>query len=346
MKSGLAALAAWMVLGCGGGSNSAGQSGDLAVVDGEPISMAEFHRFLEVKPTVKVYDANGRPVVANIAGTFGYQGMDDLIRQKVVRHIAKDEGVYPTDKDVADELEFQKKLNPNYLKQATQSGLTIEQIKDQLSLQLAVQNIMTKGITVTPDEIDSYIKENPSQFVEPATADLDWIVVNTEDEKKQVDSELATGQRFAEVAMRHSKAENARVLQGKFPVRAVNKFSPGLRALIDKTAVSKSTDWQNNNGLWAKWYVEKKTPEKPIPIDDTKREEVRRAIAMQRGKAAIDLDKKVNDKLRASKIEIKKNEYKSSWDTEMQALAPAPAITPTTPAATPTTTPAPAAAGK
>lgn len=338
----IGALVCFGAVGCGRAGNA--QSGDIAIVDGEAITADDYHKFLEVKPQVKVMDAQGRATSANVAQTLGYQAMSDLIRQTVIRHLAKDENVYPTDADVLAELEFQKKRNPNFLRQVQMQGLTVEQIKSNLSLSLVIERLLTKGITVTDDEVNTFIKDNPDQFKEPATADLDWIVVTSEDDKKQVDAELASGQRFVEVAKRYSKADGARQMQGKFPQRNMNAFSPQLKDVIEKTPELKATDWQKNGTVWAKWFVEKKTPSKPITIDDTMKTYVKRQLAIQRGNAANDLDKRVAAKMKDSKIEVKLPSFQPLWKEDMdnlnQALAPAnaPATAPSTaPSTAPTT---------
>lgn len=311
---------AWVVVGLAGcGSNSV-DSGDVAVVDGEPITMEQFHKYLETKAQVDVTDQQGRTVTANVAGTLGYQGMFDLIKQATIRHLAKDEGVYPTDAEVGAELEYQKKRNPNFLKLAQQEGLGTEQIRGQLQLSLAAERLVTKGITITKDDVDKYIKDNPDQFKEPETADLDWVVVGSDDEKKQVDSDLLAGQRFAAVAQRYSRADNARAYQGRYPVRILSQMPPQLQELIKKTPEYKATDWIKQGGLSYKWFVEKKTPAKDIPIDDTIREGVRRSLAIQRGSQATDLNKRILDKLKSSKIDIKVTAYKPMWESAMDNL--------------------------
>lgn len=328
-------IAAGMLVGCGGGVKNA----DLAAVDGDRITADDFHSYLEIKPRVKV-NSNQGVVEASVAQTLGYQALDDLIRQKAVLHLAKDEGVFPSDADIQNEIEFQKKRNPNFLHDAQSMGLTVDQIKQQLTLSLAIEKLLSKGITVSKDDVDQYIKDHPDEFRDPEKVDLDWIVVSTDEEKKQVDAELLSGQRFAAVAQRYSKADNARAYQGRYPIQNVNQLAQQLRDLIAKTPELKATDWVKSGTVWAKWYVEKKTPAKEKPIDDVTREGVRRQIAIRRGNAATDLDKRVAEKLKQSKIEVSPPLYKQLWEQSMQNIentmssktpTPATPVTPSVP---------------
>ncbi|MBI1756531.1 MAG: SurA N-terminal domain-containing protein [Fimbriimonas ginsengisoli] len=320
------ALIAIALAGCGGGADS----GRLATVDGDTIGMDEFHRYLEIKPLVRVDPQNGA-----VVGTLGFQAMEDLIRQRVLRHLAKDEGVDPTEAQIKDELDFQMKRNPNFLRDATTAGLTVEQIKGRLANDLAARNLVSKGIKVAPAEIDQYIKDNPTQFFDPELVDLLWILVSNEDLKKQADRDLLEGQKFATVAARYSQAEGARAYQGLFPQRIVSQFPLALQEVVKDTGEMKSTDWIRVREGWAKWYVAKKTPPKPIKVDETIRELVRRQIAMTRGGKAIDLEKRVLDKLKASKIEIHVTAYRQPWDAVMDGLRAKQAAKPIAPPTTP-----------
>ncbi len=305
-------------LGCG---KSGG--GALATVDGDTITMDEFHKYLETKQKVQVIDGSGSAVDATVAQSLGYQAMNDLIQEKVIRHLAKDEGVYPSDTDIAAEIEFQSKKDPNFM--ARTNMLSSAQLKDQVGLKLAIQNLLTKGITVTKDEVDRYIKDNPTRFMEPGTADLEWVVVGNDGDKQKVDADLKSGKKFSEVAAEYSKAPNAAQLKGKFPQRNVSTFKPDLRALIEKTPELKATDWVKNGDLWAKWYVEKKVAAKPMPIDDSVREEIKRQLGVQRGSTANDLGKRINEKLVKSKIDVKSTTYKPLWEKAMAGMQPPPA---------------------
>ena len=313
-----------MASGCqGGGAGGSLQGGDLAVIDGESVPMTEFYKYLAVKQRVRV-DVAGRTVNGTVLQTMGFQGLEDLIRDRIVRHIAKDEGVYPTEKDIEAEIDFQKKRDPNFLRNATATGLDLNTIRSQISLQLAAEHIVTKGITVTAPEVDKYIEANPAQFKDPEMADLFWILVSTDDQKKQVDGDLLAGQTFSAVATRYSQAEGARSQQGRFPQRVISRLPIQLQELVRKTGELKTTEWVKTTDGYAKWYVEKKTPAKNIKIDDTVKEMVRRQILIQRGQVANDLDKRVREKLLASKIDVKQQYYAGLWKDEVSNLQNAP----------------------
>jgi parvulin-like peptidyl-prolyl isomerase len=309
-----AGAATVLVSGCGSGSSGGTV---LAVVNGETITMDEFHKYLEAKPTVRV-QTNSGVAEARVAESLAFQGLQDMIARQVTLQLAADEKVYPSEADINKELDFQKKLNPNFLPQLTRSGLTIERIKQSLLLNLARERLITKGVTVTMKEAEDYIAADPKQFVEPATVDMLWIFVRSESNKAQVDSALSAGQTFSIVATQFSEFPGARQQNGRFPQRQLDQLPADIQKLVNSTNEGRATAWIKMQDGWAKFFVEKKTAEKPMDMTPEKKELVRRQLAQQRGGQAIDLGKRVLDKLVESKVEVKERSLIEAWNTAFE----------------------------
>lgn len=340
-----------VVFGCGNSGPGKG-SPTIVNINGENVSVEHLNRYMSKKPTVRVNTASG-VVEAQVAEPLDFQALQDLIGQKVIMQLAKDEGVSPTDADVLKELEFRKKLNPQYVQELTQNGITFEIIKENLALELAREMLLTKGITVTPEETEKYIKDNPAQFTEKATADLFWVFVKGESKKPVVDKEIQSGQTFSAVAVKLSEFPTAREQGGRFPRRVLDEMPPALKELVGKTAVGKTTDWLKLEDGWAKFYVQNKTAAKLMTLDADKKEVVRRQIARMRGEQATDLPKRVLEKIKASTINVNDPNLRGAWEKAYKRLqeegnAAGGAGTPPAGAATPggTTGGAPAGEGQ
>ncbi len=319
----LAGLAAGvMVTGIGGlaisGCGSSG-GGELATINGEPITMKDFHRYLEYKPEVTVVTQTGAQTSAAVADTLAFQGLQDLLRQKLLLQLAKDNGVYPSDQDVLAELEFQKKREPNFLRGLQSRGLSVGEIKDNLRIDLARERLITKGLKVDLKEAEDYIKKNPKEFVDPATADMQWIVVKDDISKKPVDDALKTGQAFSVVASNLSQSPDAKRTT-RFPMRLVDQMPAQIQQIVFSTKEAAVTDWVKLSDGWAKFYLEKFTPEKPIEMTDVRKQFVQRQIAIKRGMQATDIDKQLLDKLKESKIDIKYDDVKERWKEAFDSL--------------------------
>lgn len=307
----------------------------VATVDGTDITLDQYHRFLERMPTVKVKDRSGQVQEAQVADTLGFQAVQTLIGQQLMLELAKDEGVLPTKDEIEAELKFQEKLHDNFVTTLERSqGMTLEEIRDSLKLDRAKENLITKGIIVTVADAKQYVKDHPQQFSDPAKADLLWIVVDSKT-KPTVDKDLATGQPFGSVASQYSLDKSARQTGGKYRYNIIAQMPPVLQDILAKTPEQKATDWIQDHDNWVKFYVQSKTAAAPQKLDDTKYEAVRRAIAMQRGAQASDLQKKMIDRMKVAKIQVNRPPLSDMWKAQTQALAEATANQTPTSAATP-----------
>ena len=304
-----------MVTGCGKGGGAG-----LATVNGEAISAEDFHKYLETKDTVTVLIPNAPPQELRVAGSLAFQALKDMVARKVLMQLAKDEGVAPEEKDVLAELDIRKKMNPNYVKEVTAGGMSIQRLKEDIAVGLAREKLLTKGITVSMAEVDRYLANNKEAFTEPARADMQWVFVKTEAGKAAVEKELATGQPFVSVAQRLSEYPNARQDQGRFPRNVVRELPAQMQDLVTKTAELKVTAWLKLEDGFAKFYIQKKTPAKPINMDATRKSMVQRQLAQERGAQAVDLNKRISDKLKTSDIKVEDPSLKGPWDKAMEEL--------------------------
>ncbi len=303
----LAAVAASAIIGCGSKGGP-----ELAVVNGESISMDEYYKNMERMPTVRVQTAQG-PQVVQVAEPLGFQALQQTIYNKVLLQLAKDEGVYPSEKDILAELEFQKQVDKSLGEKLKQSGITIATVKEQLLVQLAQEKIITKGITITMPEVDQYIKDNPAQFTEPAKVNASWVYVTSEEKKKAVDEALAAGGAFGTVAMQFSEAPQAKEFAGRFPVEQLDAVPAPFDKIVKATSEGTQSAWTKVDNAWVKFFVERKTASKPMVIDDLLKKRVQRKMAMDRGTVAVDLDKRITDRILKSKITVQKTELQESW---------------------------------
>lgn len=311
----VAALAAILVAGCG-----RGRGDTLATVAGEPITFEQFNNWLEVKPTARVL-VNNQPVELPVADTLGFQAMQDLITQRLLLQMAQDFGVMPSNQDVVQELDFQQRLNPQFVEQLKASrGMNLDQIREALRLELVQYRLQTLGGEVSMEEVEQYIRENPREFIEPATVDMLWIFVTNERLKQDADRDLAAGQNFSTVAIRYSQFPGARQAQGRFPQRVIAALPPEVRRMVETTPVGAQSDWMRVQGGWAKFQIERKTEERPIDMNDDRKKLVQRQLSQRRAALAIDLGRRLADRLRESKIEVTYEPLKGPWTRLMERL--------------------------
>jgi len=294
----------------------------IATVNGVSIPKKDYYEYTMRKPTVRVITQNGA-VTANVAGSIGLQSFNDVVNRQLLLQIAQEEGVYPSEADVAKELQFREKEKKGFVTQLTELGIPISSIRQDLRIELSRFNIITKGIKVTDADVQKYIDTNPKQFEDPERASLRWIFVPNKELRDQAQAELSRGELFVTVATRYSTAPNARENGAEFPesrVEQLDNLFPGLTKIVRDTENKKQTEWIPANAGYAKFFVDKKTSAKKITPTDVMRERVRRFLMMERGQTAVDLDSRLITRLKEAKVKVNVAELEKAWDKAFKQL--------------------------
>lgn len=301
--------------GCGGDKSKEA----IATVEGEPITREEYYRQLETKPTVTVR-IQGQTAEVPVSELLGYQALRDLVARKILLQEARDKGVEPNDKDITAELDFRQKIDPQYIRRQQSNGKSFDQIKSDIKFELAQERILTKDVKVSMDEVEQYIKDNPKEFIQPATAELRWVLVTKPEKRALVDAQLGQGKDFVSVATEFSEFANARRDQARFPGREVNMMPAKVRDAIVKTPENEMTGWIELEKNYARFFVERKTEERKMEMNEARKELVRRDLARRRGAVANDLAKRLEDRLVNGKIDIRLEQFKEAWKRSVEEV--------------------------
>jgi foldase protein PrsA len=304
----LAVLASVALVGCGSKSGPA-----VANVNGTPITKEEFYGYLERMQLVQVQTPQGTQS-QRVAGSLGLQALNDLVRRQLVLQLAEENGLLPNDADIEAELAFQTKRRPDFVSFLTNQGMSLQSIRNDIRFDLARERLLTRGVEMPADEVDSYIRENPDKFVEPAQAQLLYVVVSDPKRREEVDRELASGQSFQVVATRFSEAPRAKELGGMFPESRISAMHARLQEIVGNTQELRATDWVADGANWVKFYVQRKTQERPLDMDEVRREYLRRQLAMQRGEEKNNIGRLLQEKMQTAKVEVQAEHLRGPWD--------------------------------
>lgn len=315
LLSGLGVAAAIVLSGCGGS-----KSQTLATVNGDQITMDQFYAYLEAKPEVQVVLENGQVATARVSETLAFQALQELIRQRIILQLAKDDKLAPTPKDIENEVQFQRGREPNFILNLRERGLTTDQMKESLAVDLAKERLLSKGIEFSDADVDAFIKANPQRFVRPAAVEAKWIFVKTDSDKRVVDRELQSGSSFSSVARRYSKDPNAKQNLGYFPRTDVDNLPPDIQKPLKETAIGRESGWIKLSDGWAKFSVDKRTAPEKIVMNKFEKEWLKRQLIMQKGLQNNDLDRKLLDKLKTSEINVAYAELQTPWKNAFNRL--------------------------
>lgn len=315
----VAAFIAISIVGCGKEGNKG-----FATVNGAPITNSELIEYLETKQTIRAV-VNGQVGNVQVQDTLAFQALQDLVIRKLVIEMAKSEGVMPSKAEIDAEIKLREEISPNFLRGLQSRGLSMKGIREQIEVELSQQNLITKGIEVTDKEVEDYIKAKPAEFEEPAKAEMYWIVASAET-KAQIDSELARGSKFQDVAISSSLDPSAKASGGKFNAGNYPAGVPlvtlaeNIRAGVEATEPGKATAWfdlpkqANQEQMSAKFFVIRKTDAKKIEITAARKTWVKNQLAVARGKQTKDIDQKLADMMRKANIEVTDTALKGLWE--------------------------------
>jgi hypothetical protein len=326
---GVGAALLFAMAGCRGGGGTGGSSNPVATVGKDAVTEKEFFSYLQQKSTVKAERAvPGQPNTVVIADTFGFQALTDLIVNKIVLQLAKDQDVYPTDKQVNDEVDFERSQSPHLIEDGMQHGLSLDDLKEDFKLQLARYNLQVKGVTETEQDAKDYIKTNPKQFMDPPLVQAMMMVVKKAD-KAAVDSALMGGAPFETVAKQYTLDKNGEGNGYRYSPKDsnLNHFPKPIQDLFNKTPESRTTDWlayDKAGTAFIKFYIIKKVEPKPMAQTPVLVEKLRRFLAQQKGqKAGIEVNREIAQRIQKTKgdIKISLKQYQTPWNLFVTKLS-------------------------
>jgi len=145
--------------------------------------------FLRGQYLVAIVD--GRPIFRfqlnqKMLSSYGKATLEEMIMEDLIREEAAKKKIDVTSQEVDQEVaKFEKSLGAgtkldDFLKY---QGMSLADFREQLKLKLQVDKILDKDITVTEDEISSYIKANEKNMV--ATGEAERKAEATEQIKSQ-----------------------------------------------------------------------------------------------------------------------------------------------------------------
>ncbi|MGD6857698.1 peptidyl-prolyl cis-trans isomerase [Bacillus infantis] len=169
---------------------------------------------------------------------YGKEVLNDLIDQKVIGAMAEKYDVEVSKDAVERELTLVKTMyQGNRLQQLDESKW-----KEQIKYSLLLEELLTRDVVVTEEEMKDYYDQNKSLFQVPDSYHISQIVVKTKKEAEQTIKELENGSSFPVLAMERSIDEFTANQGGEtgFISEEDERFSQDF---IDEAAKLKEGEW-------------------------------------------------------------------------------------------------------
>ncbi|SIR60211.1 foldase protein PrsA [Paenibacillus macquariensis] len=247
----------------------------------EPISNSEWEQELKRK-----YGQEVLLHMLNRKAVFEEANVRDIhiTSDEVNRQLKKDMMGYDSVKSYYDEME-------------TQLGLSPEDVAEEMSYRLTLEQIATADIHISDEDIDNYREENEDQFEARKQFQLSVIKVASQGEAEDVLDQLEKGANFTEMVKEHSIDVSSRDQEGKIaPVESDDPFLP--KEMLDAVALLQINDI-SGPFQWDKDYVVIQLMDIIIEEqEDTQhiRESIRKRLALNEAMPLTELEKLLRDK--------------------------------------------------
>jgi foldase protein PrsA len=217
-----------VVTGCGGSTSTASLgSDDVAVAGNKQVTREQFQTLMGRGR--KSYETAKRPFPKPGSAEYEQlkgQAVSFLVLRAEFEQEAEDMGVDITDEKVDKRIEQLKKQfyggsDARYEKTLKQQGLTDEQAREEVRIQLiqeGLYNKVTGDVKVTKDEIRAYYDSHKTQYQQPESREVRHILVEKKPLADQIYAQLKSGASFAALAKKYSKDPGSAANGGKLTV--------------------------------------------------------------------------------------------------------------------------------
>ncbi|MEH7505548.1 peptidyl-prolyl cis-trans isomerase [Neobacillus drentensis] len=135
---------------------------------------------------------------------YGKDVLKEMVDQKVIEEMAAKYKIKISTQDVDREFRMLQSTYNSFSKQNVKNE---KKWKEQIRSNLLLEELLTKDVEVSNDELESYYEKNKDLFNVPAAYHLSHIVVSTQEEADQALQELVQGSNFSTLAMERSIEE-------------------------------------------------------------------------------------------------------------------------------------------
>lgn len=313
-----------IVAGCG--------SKNVGRVNDKPISQAEYYKLLE-RMAVPIVGQNDVPMVDPVTGRIvrdqaGYLALRMLVDRRIVLEMAEKEKVMPTEQEIEQELQRQKK-QPDFNERLKALGYTQDDLKEDIKVELAAFKLITKGITVSDEEIQKEYQRRIAQFTTPAQVQVALILVDSRKKLDEVQSQIKKGIDFLVLAGQYRPPDMPPTMNTTSVWLQENnelfRQLPQLWQTLQKTPVGSVTPpqpirWQTAPGKvvngWILFKVLEKKERQVRPLDDEVKEDLRRFLMQAKSKR--DLGRELVQMRSQAKVTFEIPRYNRRWEQDVK----------------------------
>jgi parvulin-like peptidyl-prolyl isomerase len=254
-----------------------------------------------------------------------------MIDEKLVLQLAAKDGVTPTEVQINRKLDLVKKQSGGDINRAlAMRGMSLDDLKRQVELQQAFVNVVSKGVTISDDEVkkayDQALNAKNSTLKRPEQVLVSGIVTKTKDKIDKAYKMLKEGQEFTAVVTRMSDDPNAKQSLGRLDW--VAKDNTQWPAVIRDTAFSLHIGSYSTpvkiDARWAILRADQKRPAKVTSLSELK-DIIKEELAVRKGSQAK-FNKELKDFTKSADIIVNAERYKGIPEMMKKNASAPPAV--------------------
>jgi foldase protein PrsA len=158
----------------------------------------------ETVATVRKVAITRQEWLNELEARYGKDVLKEMIDQKVIEEMAAKSNIKVSNQEV--EREF-RLLQTTYNSFSPKNNTNEKKWKEQIRSSLLLEELLTKDVEVSSEELTSYYDKNKDLFNIPEAYHLSHIIVSKLEEAEQTSKELAQGSNFSTLAMERSMEE-------------------------------------------------------------------------------------------------------------------------------------------
>lgn len=237
----------------------------VAEINGEAISRAEFLTVLE--------QAAGAQILENMI----------TIRLLIQANRAEQLVTAEEIKKEFEGVRSQFPGEPEFLAALSQNGLSPEGLQQQIEAKLTLDRLTVKGVTATDEEVAKYFEEHQAELGQPEQVKASHILVATEDEAKQIVSQLQGGADFAALAAEKSQDPGTKDQGGDLGFFGRGELVPEFENVAFTLAAGQVSAPVQTQFGWHLIKVAEHRPATPATLEAVK-EDIRSALLREKTK--------------------------------------------------------------
>jgi hypothetical protein len=198
---------------------------------------------------------------------------------------------------------------------------------------LAEFNLLTRGVTVTEQEVKQFYEQNKRAFYRPANARVRFVAVQNPAIRQQIDDDLKRGFSFQSIVQKYSQNPAAGIQAGETdipiegPINArtqaeINSIEQ-LRKILKNAKVGQVTDWIQQGNTVVRLEVMTITPGRQQTFEEVK-DNIREGLLLQKGSAKNkDFNAELARAMLNAKVDILSPQWKERYQKDMEQLSKA-----------------------